>query len=457
MTRLIRMLLCAAVGAACAVPAWAAADPLAEQRKAQNKLLAYRAARVDAIRKLAERIKGLRITSQTTVKDFVAESDTVRTALEAFLSGMKEVDKPKYMEDGTCEITLEVTLVDVIVTLEKIHNSYYKGSKFKVEDFEKMTTTNEVKVLRESGSGAPRPDLAGPDMIAVKPDVAMESLTNMSAKAKAYWMANCMPQGRLMAVRAARVDAMRRLAERIKGVAIVGQTTVRDFVAESDQVNVSMDTFLKGARETGICYHDDELIVEVEMQVKLRTVYATLREWGETHYKGDKVKISQFQELETKAEDVIIKETGMGVPRADLLKGQVALGPVGEMVAAGKIPDWVGQTMKAVGNSALDTKNENKAQAKLMAFRAAELDGRRKLAEQLSGLAISSNTSVKDFVAQNDEIGTSMLTFQQGAHVVEGSQKLLDDGTAQVTVEIELRPMWDAVVFYQKKFSIKFK
>ena len=61
---------------------WAmAADSLTEQQKAQNKLLAYRAARADALRKLGERIKGLHITSETTVKDFVTESDKIQTAM----------------------------------------------------------------------------------------------------------------------------------------------------------------------------------------------------------------------------------------------------------------------------------------------------------------------------------------------------------------------------------------
>ena len=53
-----------------------------------------------------------------------------------------------------------------------------------------------------------------------------------------------------------------------------------------------------------------------------------------------------------------------------------------------------------------------------------------------------------------DTIRTAMLTFQQGAHVVEGSEKVMEDGTVQVTVEIDLRPLWDMVLYYQKTLSI---
>ena len=48
-----------------------------------------------------------------------------------------------------------------------------------------------------------------------------------------------------------------------------------------------------------------------------------------------------------------------------------------------------------------------------------------------------------------------MLTYQIGASVVEDSQKLLEDGTAQVTIEIEMKPLWNMIVFYMKKYPVK--
>jgi len=428
-----------------------AQDALSEQKKAQNKLLALRAARVDAMRKLAERINGLFITSSTKVKDFVTESDDIQTAMQAWLSGMREVGKPKYMEDGTCEVVMEVTLNEVIMNLKQISNRYYKGNKFKASDFEQMTLTNQTKVLRETGMGAIREELAPPGDMIDETRVAQGSLP-MSAAAKAYWMAHCTGQGRLMAVRAARVDGMRRLAERIKGVAISSQTTVKDFVAESDEINVDMRTFLRGARESGIMYHEDELIVEVEMEVTLRTVLASIKSWAETHYKGDRIKMKQLEEMTVRAKDTVIKETGMGVPPAKYLKQQIG-GFQQTTTLATNAPGWINQKLRATGNGAMP-EGMPQGQAKLMAFRAAELDARRKLAEQLDGLMITSNTSVKDFVAQNDEIETSMLTFQQGVRVLDDSKKLMEDGTAEVTVEVDLRPLWDMIMVYQRKLSI---
>jgi hypothetical protein len=428
-----------------------AQSDLSLQKKAQNKLMAERAARADAMRKIAERIRGLHITSSTLVKDFVAESDQIQASMTAFLSGMTEVGKPKHLEDGTCEVVLEVPLETVIVSLKEWHDRYYKGGKFKGTDFEKMTVTNEIKMIREVGQGAQKED----ETIPCEPDGRFDA-SKIPAKAMAFWKAHVTGRGRLMAERAARVEGMRRLAERIRGVMITSDTNVQDFVAQSDQIDVNMETFLQGARQTGVRYHDDELIVEVNMEVTLRTVYASLQAWGDVHYKGNKVKMTEFEKLEVTSKDTIVKETGMGVPPEQYLK-DVTAEMTASMSLAAKAPDWVGVTKRAVGNAAMDAENENKAQAKLMAYRAAELDARRKLAEEINGLMISSNTSVQDFVAQNDQIQTDMMAFQAGAHVMDGSQKLLPDGTAQVTVEMDLRPLWDDILVWQKKFNLTIK
>ncbi len=455
MGRVMKILLFVAV-LAVAEPLIGAEGAIAKKREAQNKLLAERAARVDGMRKLAERIKGLRISSETTVKDFVAEDDTIETALLTHLVGVSEVGKPKHLEDGTCEVKVQVKIRTVTETLKTIHRRHYKGNKVKITDLESLVRTYKDKILVETGMGVPRPELQEDPLIAPEPGESTAKFSNASTKARKFWAKYCKAQGRLLAERAARVDAMRRLAERIKGVRIDAQTIVKDFVTESDDVNVSMNTFLRGSREVGKRFHDDELIVEVVMQVKLRTVYMTLKSWAKTHYKGNKVKIDRLEEMILKARETVIKETGMGVPREDMLKTPPVTMKV-TMALAKVAPDWIGLTESATGNAAIDKENANKVQAKLMAYRAAELDARRKISEKIQGLFITSQTTVRNFMAQNDTIRTAMIDYQMGAGVVEGSQKVLPDGTAQVTVEIPLRPLWNMILFYQKKLTIKIK
>jgi len=450
MSKVTKLLLCAML-----VAAWAGlaeAGAVSEKRKAQNKLLAYRAARADAIRKLAERIKGLSITSQTHVQDFVAESDTIKTALDASLVGMKE-KSVRHLEDGVCEVEMEVKLTQVIATLKNIHSAHYKGNRIKINDFTQMTTTNKISIIRETGQGVPRPELEEEPLIVTPAGASQASYSGASAAARAYWAKYCKPQGRLMAERAARSDAMRKLGERIRGLRITSTTTVQDFVAESDEIRTRLNTFLKGMKEVGRRYHKDELIVEVEMEIKLKQFYLTLKSWTQVNLRGDRLKLRQLEEAVIRAANKTVRETGMGVPPEKYLKNATV--EIRQTVAlAASMPPWVTDTRQAVGNAAIDIDNANAAQAKLMAIRAAELDGRRKLAEAINGLMITSRTSVADFVTQSDNIRTSMLTFQQGAQVVENSQKILDDGTAQLTVEIELKPLWNSILYYQRTLKI---
>ncbi|MCE5326688.1 MAG: hypothetical protein LLG01_09755 [Planctomycetaceae bacterium] len=435
------------VGVLSALGAEARADALSEKQAAQNKLLAMRAARVDAMRRLAERINGLVITSETTVKDFVATSDRIQSAMTSWLSGMKEVGEPTFTPDGACQVTLEVTVKELVVQLQRLHKEYYKGNKIAYADIEKISANTKESTLRETGSGVPRPEFADRGET-VAPTAGGEGI--MSRKAWAYWMAHCTARGRLMAKRAAEVDSMRRLGERINGILINSETTVKDFVATNDTINTQMQTFIRGAREVGVRYHDGELIVEVDKEVTVRDLIVTLQRWHKEYYKGNRIASEDIERISARIEDKDIRETGMGVPPDDYLKGDdVAVAAVGKAMS-----NWP-PTVQATGQAAIDTENSNAAQAKLMALRAAELDAKRKLAEQLDGLVVSSQTSVKDFVAMDDQIRTSMLTFMQGSRRVNGSEKIAPDGTASVIVEVEMAPLWNMVLYYKEKLSLK--
>ena len=442
MKRCVQAVVVALVALGVVVPSFA--QGAADAVSAQNKLLAQRAARVDAIRKLSERINGLQISSETYVKDFVTESDEIRTAMTAFLNGMRE-KSVRYEDDGVCMVTMEVTLVEVVTTLTEIRDRYYKGSKFKGTDFTKITQTETRKVLTETGSGAPRQEWYGDAPMPVAADIVYESTSYMSAGAKAYWGANVSAQGRLGAVRAARVDAMRRLAERIVGTHIGSQTLVRDFVTEKDEINAFTNAVLRGAREVSVRYHEDEPVVEVELAVTLETIVTTINSMKDAKFQGNKAKIKEFVESTQKIDRKEIVERGMGVVRADQMK---VAAPVVVMQTIETVKKWPA-VLNETGSAAIDDKRPA-AQAKLMARRGAELDARRKLAERVNGLEVRSGTLVRDFVTEVDEIETAVMTFQQGAYVVEESFTDNGDGTVSITVAIDPEPLWNIVMHYSK-------
>ena len=83
-------------------------DP--KKPKGQARLLAERAAVVDARRNLLEVLKGVHITSETVVEDYMTQSDLIVQRVEGIVRGARVVGKPKYYPDGRVEVLVEVPL-----------------------------------------------------------------------------------------------------------------------------------------------------------------------------------------------------------------------------------------------------------------------------------------------------------------------------------------------------------
>ena len=400
----------------------------------QNKLLAMRAAQADALRKLAEQIYGLRIDAETTVKDFVTESDVIRTQVKAFLRGAKMVGRPRYYSDGACDVDYEMTLATVITNLKRIADGYVKKGKFKGDYFEQITKHTKLTKIVVTGSGAPREDVDYGDAVDGGLATGVLRSSMQPRKVPAGWE-DVTAQGRLMALRGAQVDAYRQIAERVIGVLVASETEVKDFVTEMDLIRTFARGRLVGVKITGHRFMCDQ-VAEVDCEMTLETLVTTVKTIVDGKVKHGKFTGDYLRQVFTKAKLTKIKATGRSVPAARFIRGSTST------VGIDEPPAWTANVVKATGTGAVDQAMlaENAAQAWLNAERAATLDGLRKLGEQVDGLRIDSTTLVKDFVAEHDAIRSDMNTFIRGARIV--AKRRLDDGTAEVDVELPLERLW---------------
>ena len=76
----------------------------------QARLLAERAAKSDAYRNLLELVQGVQVDAETTVRNYVTESDVIRTRVRGAIQGARRMGPPRYMSDGTVEVTLRMPL-----------------------------------------------------------------------------------------------------------------------------------------------------------------------------------------------------------------------------------------------------------------------------------------------------------------------------------------------------------
>ena len=79
---------------------------------AQSRMMAKRAAVVDAYRQLAEAVKGVRVDAETTVENMMVSSDVVRTKVSAVIQGAKIVSE-RMTPDGGYEVVMQIPMFGV--------------------------------------------------------------------------------------------------------------------------------------------------------------------------------------------------------------------------------------------------------------------------------------------------------------------------------------------------------
>ena len=89
-------------------------DPAMAKTNAQARMLAKRAAQLDAQRQLAEQVKGIELRAGSTVEEYEVKSDIIATRVKTWLQGTVVVDEKVYEQEGTwiAEVVLGICLTN---------------------------------------------------------------------------------------------------------------------------------------------------------------------------------------------------------------------------------------------------------------------------------------------------------------------------------------------------------
>lgn len=196
----------------------------------RNNLLAYRAAKIDALRNLGEEIYGLRLDSQTTVENYTIRSDRIKSRLDMVVQGAREVAATN-MADGSVEVTVEITLSDV----ENI--------------FGQRILYDQVVITARGYGVAPRDSISTGSLGPISPQMTDGSVLTAQGFGLPPMGANLSSAEQdLLGYRAAQADAMRNLAEALNQVRVTATTTVQDYAVTNDTIRTRIQTRLQGAR-----------------------------------------------------------------------------------------------------------------------------------------------------------------------------------------------------------------
>ena len=280
-------LLCLVPGAA--LPAEEVARPTAEAPLAlplawqgvstQDRLVAVRVAEVDADRLLCERIYGLQVDADTSVLDLAMQFDDIRAGLDAMIRGVR-TREVKYCDDLSVEVVREVTIREVIETIQRVIRREETKFSVKVDQIENISRRTRDTVVAVMGNGAVPGSLG---------------LRKIQAK------------------RAAEADCYRRIAERVLGVRITSDTWVRNFALESDLLLTQVAGCLTGIKFTSITYGPDQSC-KVAGRLVLRELLERLQRSYKRSSKDGRVKEEDWQRVLVESRDTVIGEIGEGAP-----------------------------------------------------------------------------------------------------------------------------------------------
>ena len=243
----------------------------------QERLKALRAAELDGDRLLVERVYGIMIDADTSVQDLALESDAIKGAVQATLVGAITQGEPEYMPDGKVQVVRAIKIREITNTLNRV----IRGKK--LEDGSIVTTSDDSNVKRDVQ------------------DKVIDVMGNAA-------LPGSEGQQKIMAKRAAEMDAYRRLAGRMMGVKIQGDTTVRDFALQNDKIVAALSQVLKAATPTAIKYNKSDGSCAVTLEVKTSDIIRTTEHFVK---KDGGTKTTVTDSIETKT----FSETGNGAMR----------------------------------------------------------------------------------------------------------------------------------------------
>ena len=168
--------------------------------------------------------------------------------------------------------------------------------------------------------------------VAVERGSRCVDLSRMPTDVRELWQKHCTTRGQVLAERIAKDDAIAQLAGRVGDLAIGPDLTVRKFLAATDRPDAGVELFLRGAAVRAVRYRADALVAEVEMEIRPRTLLASLKGWARSHVNGQRDGMAQLENALLQADDTPLCQTGQAAvpaeeivaPTPDLLKATQA-------------------------------------------------------------------------------------------------------------------------------------
>jgi hypothetical protein len=265
---------------------------------------ARQAAIAEAIVDLLSQIKALPTGPQGRVGDVLGPGEPILLAVM-----LAELPADAMQSDDA--ITLQATPQQVLQWMTQVQADTRAGEAIK---------TIDVNAIALDGPLSSTASLTLPEGVVVSPLVTIRNRRTPLPEPP-LWKEHVTGQGRLLAERAARDDALRRLAAHVRTLAVSETLSVGEMIAQSTQPDIDITEFLRGADFIGLRCREDALVFEVVMQASSRPTLASFAAWIETNYAGESKDLLALRQAVERAPDRAFRETGSAMPPKENILG----------------------------------------------------------------------------------------------------------------------------------------
>ena len=371
-----------------------------------EKTIAYRLAREEAVRRLVEKVESIVVSSPRGS----SWNPRIRFSLHEFvLRHAKEIAPPVYRAEK-CEVSREISWQEMVDWLQEA----LKSSHFPLE---------LKRPFVPEGNEAPQ-------------TIQATGIGIVVARGKENIWERATPKGRTLALRSAKIDAYRNLAEVVKGIRLDAHTQLRDFINENDGIRTEFIELIRNARFNEPDYPPDgtvEIQARIEMEKIVHFFSSSSRRY-ECSKRWDPHCLNEAR----KSLPELVHALGTGI-----LPPQHIQSKASSPANRASLPYWVNQRMYVTGTGAVASKNQPVAQARLLAKRAAQMDGYRQLMEKIKGLSLKGETKIENFAATYDKVEGKIEATLRGAKIESVFYR--EDGTVEVSMSLELMEIWRIV------------
>jgi hypothetical protein len=372
------------------------------------------AATADAIRALKRDIRAAAITPSLTVGDFAKQTDS-NDALDEAIERAQQIGGPRWIDDQTCQVKLEVDGARVARSLVSIAAVRPRVSPLPAAALEQRIANWKNRSFTATGTS----------ISADRVPVIRPSDTNLR------W-SSITDDDRRLAVAAARQDAARKLIDSIRPIEYGPGKTFGDVVSR-EPVQKAVTDWVASQPVTQLRYDDNmevELMVATPPDALLQTVMASAGATQGTTLPSDEQTLEALQRE-------FSRRTTSAVGRAKVSHGDAA--PTTAVATAAidlpdRAPEWVFHSLDAEGNATA-------AKTRLLTQSAATGNATDLLRSRVNALNLTPDLTIGDAAKANPRIAAAVERAVLRARLYKVDYHA--DGSAMARMMLDPRDLWN--------------